>query len=106
MYRFRKLLILLILVAIPGLPQRESEPDDFHSPPPVRLPNGKLQRDEILKAEHKKALADCDRLLKMAEDLKIELERNSSHVLSLGAIRKTEEIEKLARRIRGRMQPQ
>jgi hypothetical protein len=70
---------------------------------PVRLPNGKLQRDEIIKADHERSIKDAGELLKLAEDLKIELEKNDAHVLSVGAVKKTEEIEKLAKRIRQRM---
>lgn len=72
-------------------------------PGPHRLPNGKSQSEEILKADHEKSLKDAAELVRMAEDLKMELEKNDRYVLSLGAIKKTEEIEKIARRIRGRM---
>ena len=67
------------------------------------LPNGKLQREEILKSEYKKALTDADTLLKMAEDLKIEMERNDASVLSISVLKKTEDIEKLAKKIRSRL---
>ncbi len=70
---------------------------------PVRMPSGRLQSEEILKADHARSLEDSARILKLAEELKIEIEKNDRYVLSLGAIRKTEEIEKLAKRIRGRM---
>ena len=68
-----------------------------------RLPSGKLQMDEILKADHEKSLREVGQILKIAEELKIEMEKKESFVLSLSAIKKTEEIEKLARRIRSRM---
>ena len=42
-------------------------------------------------------------LMKLSEELRMELEKNDKNVLSLAAIKKTEEIEKLAKRIRGRM---
>jgi len=61
------------------------------------------QIEQILKADHAKSVEDAGQLLKLAEDLKIELERSDRHVLSLSAIKKTEEIEKIAKRIRGRM---
>jgi hypothetical protein len=70
----------------------------------IRLPSGKLQREEILKAEHKKSLRDVDQLRKLADELKAELEKNDYHVLSVSSLKKTEEIEKLARQIRKRMQ--
>lgn len=83
-------------------------PPDTNEPPrredtPVRLPNGKLQSEEILKDDFKKNLKDAQDLIDLAESLKMGLEKGEQHVLSLGDIKKTEEIEKLAKRIRGRM---
>ena len=65
-----------------------------------KLPNGKSQREEILRHEHQKSLEDSGELLKLAEDLKMELEKNDRHVLSVSSLKKTEQIEKLAKRIR------
>ena len=61
------------------------------------------QVDAILKEDHKKSLEDAATLMKLSEELRMELEKNDKNVLSLAAIKKTEEIEKLAKRIRGRM---
>ncbi len=69
----------------------------------MRLPGGKLQKEEILKADHEKDLKDAAALVELAEQLKQELEKNDRHVLSVGSLRKTEEIEKLAKRIRARL---
>ena len=82
-------------------PDRPSFPD-AHAPE-ARLPNGKLQRDEILKAEYEKSLLDAAELIKIAEDLKADLEKNTAFVVSIPTIKKTEEIEKIAKRIRARM---
>src|SRR4051812_38911467 len=65
-----------------------------------RLPNGKSQQDEILKAEYQKTLKDAAALIDLAEQLKADLEKNDRFVLSIANIKKTEEIEKLAKRIR------
>lgn len=70
---------------------------------PVRLPDGRSQTEEILKADHERNLKDAGELLRLSEELKIELEKNDRHVLSMGMVKKTEEIEKIAKRIRGRM---
>ncbi len=84
--------------AQPPLPgEVEPPPDD------IRLPNGKLQRDEILKAEYQKSLDDARELSKLADDLKLQLEKNDRYVLSLATLKKTEEIEKLAKRIHDRL---
>ncbi len=76
-------------------------PDD--GIPKGKLPNGKTQIDEILKADHAKSLEDLKQITEISQALAAEMEHDTSHVLSLSSIRKTEEIEKLARRIRGRM---
>src|SRR5215468_8556347 len=68
----------------------------------ARLPDGKLQQDEILKSDHERDLKDAAQLIELAEQLKEELEKNDRHVLSLSSLKKTEEIEKLAKRIRSR----
>ncbi len=68
-----------------------------------RLPNGRKQSDELLKVEHAKNIEDAASLVKLSEDLKMELEKNDRWVLSLDAIKKTEEIEKLAKRVRNRL---
>jgi hypothetical protein len=69
----------------------------------VRLPNGKLQQDEILKADHEKSVKDAAQLIELSENLKKELEKDDSHVLSISSLKKTEEIEKIAKRIRARL---
>ena len=69
----------------------------------ILLPNGKSQKEEILKAEHKLNLEDARRLVEVAQGLKAEFEKRDARVLSVNAIRNTEEIEKIAKRIRGRL---
>jgi len=69
----------------------------------VVLPNGKSQKDEILKAEHQQNLKDAAELADLAEQLKIDLEKNDRYVLSMATLKKTDDIEKLAKRIRARL---
>ena len=96
--------ILLLFLMVPGFAQ---EPDVIPPNPntqtDVRLPSGKSQRDEILKAEHKENLKDAAKLADLAQDLKESLERDDRYVLSLSTLKKTEDIEKLARKIRTRL---
>ena len=88
-----------------GLPQagehRPSGPDIQDQD--VKLPNGKSQRDEILKAEHEENLKDAARLVELSQNLKADLEKSDTFVLSMGTIKKTDDIEKLVRKIRSRM---
>ena len=99
----------LLTVAIGLFLYTGAMPQDFPPTPrqrdreEIRLPNGKLQKDEMIKADHARNLEDAAALLKLAEDLKIDLEKNTEYVVSLGSIKKTDEIEKLAKRIRARM---
>lgn len=69
----------------------------------VKLPSGKSQRDEILKSEHKKSLADIAKILELAGQLQTEMQKDDYIVLSISSLKKAEEIEKLAERIRKRL---
>ena len=78
-------------------------PSPAEEPSDVRLPDGKVQRDEILKAEREQNLKDAARLAGLAEQLKQDLENNDRFVLSISTLRKTADIEKLAKKIRSRL---
>jgi hypothetical protein len=67
-------------------------------------PNNDRHKKELIAQEsYKESLDDTKKLIATAEELKAELEKNDRYVVSMAAIRKTEEIEKLAKRIRGRL---
>jgi len=74
----------------------EEEPD-------TRMPNGKSQKEEILKAEYQQNLKDAAELADLAEQLKADLEKNDRYILSMSTLKKTDEIEKLVKRIRTRL---
>jgi hypothetical protein len=69
-----------------------------------KLPNGKSQRDEMLKAEHAENRKEAAQLVQLAQQLRDDLEKNGQYVFSLSDLKKAEEIEKLAHKIHGRMQ--
>jgi hypothetical protein len=69
----------------------------------ARLPNGKSQRDEILKAEHEQNLKDAAQLIELSEQLKEDLEKNDRFVVSMATLKKTDDIEKLVKKIRTRL---
>lgn len=85
-----------MLYAAGQLPPRPETPEP-------RLPDGRSQKEEILKADHAKSLEDAGELMKLSEELKIDLEKNDRHVLSVSTLKKLDEMEKLVKRIRGRM---
>jgi hypothetical protein len=75
------------------------------SPPvPFKVPSGKLQREELLKEEQAENRQDAAQLVELAQQLRGDLEKNSRYVFSLADHKKAEDIEKLAHRIRTRMQ--
>ncbi len=62
------------------------------------------QRVEAANAERKKQIcADSDKLLKMAADLKDELDKTSQDTLSLETIRKIDAIQKLAKDMKDKL---
>jgi hypothetical protein len=93
-------LLLVNSQDIPVLPKRgqdgsKKEGNDSNLP----KPDPKL----ILEANQKDIKRDVERLYDLASELKAEVEKTDSvQVLSLTMLRKTEEIEKLAKGIRSR----
>lgn len=70
---------------------------------PVRLPNGKIQTDEILKDDYAKNLKDARDLTGLARGLEEDLEKNEAFVFSLTTLKKLDDMERLTKRIRSRM---
>ena len=104
----RQILIVLMCVMFVSVgqqqpPPRTPPPPQSGSEPDVKLPDGRSQRNAIVKDDYKKSLEDARELVKLAESLQSELEKNDQFVVSVSEIRKTEDIEKLAKRIRGRL---
>ena len=101
-----KLFILpvAILISLALFAQQASDRlPESTKPSETRLPNGKLQQEEIMKADHEKSVKDAAQLIELAEALKKDLEKDDTHVLSISSLKKTEDIEKIAKRIRSRL---
>jgi hypothetical protein len=63
----------------------------------------KIDTKAVLEANEKGIKKNVERLYQLAGELRAEVEKTDSvHVLSLGMLKKTEEIEKLAKEIRSR----
>jgi hypothetical protein len=99
--------LLLLLAATLGLallpPASAQLPERPSGDRQIEMPNGRNQQEEILKADHEKDVKDATELVELAQQLKLELEKNDPHVLSISSLKKTKEIEKLAKRIRSRL---
>jgi len=69
----------------------------------LRLPNGKLQRDEIVRAEDKQNLKDAQEMARLSAEIKADMEKGDGHVLSLKTLKQLDDLEKLAKNIRARL---
>jgi hypothetical protein len=54
-------------------------------------------------AEHKKNLEDAAAMAKLAEEVSEDLEKNDRYVVSIKTLKQLDEIEKLAKAVRGRL---
>ena len=87
---------------VPGQPPL-AEPSGRDKSEDAKLPNGKSRADAIAADEHKKAIKEADELVQEAEKLRDDIKSAGKFVVPLTAVRRTEEIEKLAKKIRGRL---
>lgn len=93
----------MMVLAWMALAQPPGRPPVTDPQSDVTLPNGKSQRAEILKAEREQNIKDAAQLVDITKELQQEIEKNEAYVVSLTAIKKTDEIEKIAKRIRARL---
>lgn len=115
-------LLLCVVLALPAMAQQVKPalkmlPSSANPPQIVPAPKGQreepldphereLQRQQRVlanKERHASLKRDTDRLLQLATELKLYVDKTNENVLSLSVIRKTDEIEKLARSIREKM---
>jgi hypothetical protein len=89
---------------LPGMPSNQRHKLPLPEPNgDKKLPNGKSQNDAIAQEEHKRSLKEADELVSLAEEIRAELRKAGNYVVPLSTLKKTEEIEKLAKRIRNRL---
>ena len=95
---------LLVCAGLAQVPPQIPPPDRFPAEDrDPKLPNGKSQHDAIVQDDHKRNLKDAAELVRLAADLQADLEKDDAFVVNLKTIKKTDDIEKLARNIRGRL---
>lgn len=103
--RVRRTFLLLVPTFVARLlPAQKAPPQPpTDEPEDLRLPNGKKQQDEILKAEYQQNVKDAQELANIARSFEEDLEKDDRFVLSLSSLKKLDDMEKLTKRIRGRM---
>ena len=68
-----------------------------------RLTNGQKQTDAILKADYELNIKDARALTALARSIELDFDKNDENVLSLGLLRKLDDVDKLTKRIRMRI---
>ena|SRR5437868_6403553 len=69
----------------------------------VKLPNGKSQKDEIIRVDYEHNLRDAGELARLSEEIKDDLEKGDRYLVSTKTLKKLDDVEKLAKDIRQRM---
>jgi len=106
MLRTRVVLLPIVLLGLlaaqsPRKPFPTQQIGQTENPPPEGP-----SKETLAKAAYRDSLDDARKLLALAEELRTDIEKNDRYVVSMDTIHKTEEIEKIAKRIRGRMKQQ
>jgi hypothetical protein len=90
------LFLCTVLVLLAQNPATKDEPD-------VKLPNGKSQKDEIIRADYERNLKDAGELARLAGEIKDDLEKGDRYLVSLKTLKKLDDVEKLTKDIRQRL---
>lgn len=92
------------LFQTPRIPPEITRTPDANQANDINDQQAKKQSFEAANAERKKQIADDSaKLLKLAIDLKAEVDKTNKDMLSLNVIRKADEIERLARGVKEKM---
>jgi hypothetical protein len=94
--RYLSLLLLTVCILLAQSSLPKDEPD-------VKLPNGKSQKDEIIRADYQRNLKDAAELARLSEEIKDDLEKGDRYLVSLKTLKKLEDVEKLSKDIRQRL---
>lgn len=97
-------LFLALFALLPAVwSQFEPTPVDPTQRNELKLPNGKSQRDEIVRADYKKNVADSEKLAQLSMEIKDEFAAGDSNIVSVKTLKKLEEVQRLAKSMQSRM---
>jgi hypothetical protein len=94
--RYLGLFLLTVCILLAQNSSTRDEPD-------VKLPNGKMQKDEIIRVDYEHNLRDAAELARLSEEIKDDLEKGDRYLVSTKTLKKLDDVEKLAKDIRQRM---
>ena len=70
---------------------------------PIPMPPAQAVRQARLKADYRKNVMEASQMIRLSAQLRDELIRNKTDILSVKSLKLTEDIEKLAKSVRGRL---
>ena len=88
---------------MPPHPRTGNDPTDPDSPDPMSAHRAEQQEKLRNNDRQKRLVADTERLLSLATDLKEQVDKSTKDTLSVDVIKKADEIEKLAHSVKERM---
>ena len=105
------LLLMVITSAMPAgvsaslaFAQGQHDPfNDRHQPSPEEIKLHQAQAKAQKKEKYESLKKDTDQLLALATELKESVDKTTEETLSLDVIKKTEQVEKLAKQVREKM---
>ena len=97
-------MVLLLSVVVFFTPAAPASAPQFEGP---QDPSQKEMQDRMLKAANKKRQQDIrddtDKLFQLATELKAAVDKSNEHLLSLDVVKKADEVEKLAKKVKEKM---
>jgi hypothetical protein len=105
-FLFVRLLVVGLLVSFALTSPAQSPEPTVVRPGEVedkKLPNGKSQKSEIAKDDHKRNVTDSAELARLAEVVRDDLAKTDSGVVSVKMMKQLDDIEKLTKNIRNRL---
>ena len=93
----------VVLTARLANAQVTPQPGQGDDPAERRLSNGQLQTDAILKADYEQNVKDARELTALSKSIELDFDKNDQHVLSLALLKKLDDVDKITKRIRGRV---
>ncbi len=94
--RYLGLFLLTVCILLAQSSSTKEETD-------VKLPNGKSQKDEIIRVDYERNLRDAGELARLSEEIKDDLEKGDRYLVSLKTLKKLDDVEKLSKDIRQRL---
>ena len=101
--------LVLVAVVVLAVPLAGQGPGDSHSSDRFgrsasdRMPDGSSRTLLILKKDAEKSSEDMARVVELATQLQADIEKNESHIVDLGSVRKAEEIIRIVKRVKSRL---